>query len=76
MATGRRYPIGEQDFANIHKDDLLFIDKTTLVYDIVRSREVSFVSNFVKGIRLGKLKAFMKRSRYDWHQFLYGHKKN
>lgn len=31
MVTSRRYPIGEQDFANIRKDNLLYIDKTALV---------------------------------------------
>lgn len=30
MATSRRYPIGEQDFANIRKDTFLYYDKTAL----------------------------------------------
>lgn len=35
MATRKKYPIGEQNFANIRKDDLVYIDKTHLIYNIL-----------------------------------------
>ena len=38
MTTSKQYPIGEQDFANIRKDEFLYIDKTAFVFDIVSSR--------------------------------------
>lgn len=35
MATKKKYPIGEQDFAIIRKDGHVYIDKTHIIYNIV-----------------------------------------
>ena len=35
MAERRQFPIGEQDFANIRNRNMVYIDKTHLVYNIV-----------------------------------------
>lgn len=34
MAERRQFPIGKQEFANIHNSDIVYIDKTRLVYDL------------------------------------------
>ena len=51
MAVNKQFPIGEQDFANIRRDDLLYIDKTAFVYDIVSTRGKYF---FFRPRRFGK----------------------
>lgn len=51
MATRKNYPIGEQDFANIRNDGLVYIDKTRLIYNIVSERGKYF---FFRPRRFGK----------------------
>ena len=51
MANRRQFPIGEQDFANIRRDNLVYIDKTRLIYNIVHERGKYF---FFRPRRFGK----------------------
>ena len=51
MANRRQFPIGEQDFANIRRDNLVYIDKTHLIYSIVHERGKYF---FFRPRRFGK----------------------
>ena len=63
MATSRRYPIGEQDFARISKDDLLYIGNTALVYDIASSRGKYFFfrpRRFGRSLLLSKMKYYFE----------------
>ena len=47
----RQFPIGEQDFANIRKDNMVYIDKTRLIYNIISTRGKFF---FFRPRRFGK----------------------
>ena len=47
----KQFPIGEQDFANIRRDQMVYIDKTSLIYQIVRERGKYF---FFRPRRFGK----------------------
>lgn len=51
MAERRVFPIGEQDFANIRRDKMVYIDKTQHIYNIVRDRGKYF---FFRPRRFGK----------------------
>ena len=51
MAERRQFPIGEQDFANIRRDNLVYIDKTHLIYNLVHERGKYF---FFRPRRFGK----------------------
>jgi hypothetical protein len=51
MATTKRFPIGEQDFANIRNQSMVYIDKTHLIYDIVSKSGKYF---FFRPRRFGK----------------------
>ena len=42
--TRRRYPIGIQTFSKIREDGYLYIDKTALIYDLVQSGTIYFLS--------------------------------
>ena len=51
MAERRVFPIGEQDFANIRRDKMVYIDKTQHIFNIVRDRGKYF---FFRPRRFGK----------------------
>ena len=51
MANRRQFPIGEQDFANIRNRNLVYIDKTHLIYNIVHESGKYF---FFRPRRFGK----------------------
>ena len=51
MAGRRQFPIGEQDFANVRNRNLVYIDKTHLIYDIVHESGKYF---FFRPRRFGK----------------------
>ena len=51
MANRRQFPIGEQDFANIRNRNLVYIDKTRLIYNIVHESGKYF---FFRPRRFGK----------------------
>ena len=42
--TRRRYPIGIQTFSEIRRLGCLYIDKTALIYDLVSSGKIFFLS--------------------------------
>ena len=42
--TQRKYPIGVQTFSKIREDGYLYIDKTALIYDLVQSGTIYFLS--------------------------------
>ena len=39
-----RYPVGEQDFANIRNDNCVYIDKTEILYRLVTTKKYYFLS--------------------------------
>ena len=51
MAGKRQFPIGEQDFANVRNRNLVYIDKTHLIYNIVHQSGKYF---FFRPRRFGK----------------------
>ena len=51
MTTRRQFPIGEQDFANIRNRNMVYIDKTHLIYEIVGTSGKYF---FFRPRRFGK----------------------
>ena len=51
MSLNKQYPIGEQDFANIRNQNMVYIDKTHLIYDIVNKSGKYF---FFRPRRFGK----------------------
>ena len=44
MSLNKQYPIGKKDFANICNQNMVFIDKIHLIYDIVSKSEKCFFS--------------------------------
>ena len=60
------YPIGEQDFANIRNDGMVYIDKTDMIYSIVKSGKYLFLSRprrFGKSLLLSTLKYYFQGRR-------------
>lgn len=51
MAANKQFPIGEQDFANIISQGMMYIDKTALIYQIVNKSGKYF---FFRPRRFGK----------------------
>ena len=61
-----RYPLGIQTFENIRKEGYLYIDKTALVYDIVKSGKYYFLSRprrFGKSLLISTLEAYFQGKR-------------
>ena len=42
--TELRYPVGEQDFAKIRTQNLIYVDKTEVLYRLVTTRSYYFLS--------------------------------
>ena len=60
------YPIGEQDFANIRNDVMVYVDKTDLIYSLVKSGKYVFLSRprrFGKSLLLSTLKYYFQGRR-------------
>ena len=60
------YPIGEQDFANIRNDGMVYVDKTDLIYSLVKSGKYVFLSRprrFGKSLLLSTLKYYFQGRR-------------
>ena len=56
-----KYPIGIQDFEQIIQDGYIYVDKTDLIYKLVKEGKIYFLSRprrFGKSIHLGILKGF------------------
>ena len=61
MEQTRRYPIGVQTFEKIREGGFLYIDKTALVYDLVTSNTIYFLSRprrFGKSLLVTTLEAY------------------
>lgn len=39
-----RYPVGEQDFSNLRNDNCVYVDKTEVIYRLVKSGKYYFLS--------------------------------
>jgi len=62
----RIYPIGVQNFEKIRKDGYVYIDKTALIYRLVRSGSYYFLSRprrFGKSLLISTLKAYFQGKR-------------
>ena len=58
-----KYPIGIQNFSQIIEDDYVYVDKTTLVYDLVTKGKIYFLSRprrFGKSLLVSTLKAYFQ----------------
>lgn len=59
--TFRRYPIGIQDFEQLRNNDCVYIDKTALIYQLVSTDTVYFLSRprrFGKSLLVSTLEAY------------------
>lgn len=59
--TFRRYPIGIQDFVDLRNNDCVYIDKTALIYQLVSTDKVYFLSRprrFGKSLLVSTLEAY------------------
>ena len=61
-----KYPIGVQDFKSIREDGYVYVDKTALVYDMVTSGKIYFLSRprrFGKSLLVSTLKYYFEGQR-------------
>ena len=61
-----KYPIGVQDFKSIREDGYVYVDKTALVYDMVTSGKIYFLSRprrFDKSLLVSTLKYYFEGQR-------------
>ncbi|MDR1791847.1 MAG: AAA family ATPase, partial [Bacteroidales bacterium] len=59
----RKYPIGQQDFEYLRKNDFLYVDKTGFIYPLVTAHKQVFLSRprrFGKSLFLSTLKYYFK----------------
>ena len=62
----KKLPIGIQTFEKLINDDCLYIDKTKLIYQLIQSGSVYFLSRprrFGKSLLLSTLEAIFKGKR-------------
>lgn len=67
MDKKRQFPIGEQDFANIRNQNMVYIDKTHLIYDIVNKSGKYFFfrpRSFGKSLLLSTMRYYFE-GRHD-----------
>ena len=60
------YPVGEQDFANVRNDHMVYIDKTEVLYRLVKSGKYYFLSRprrFGKSLMLSTLRYYFEGRR-------------
>ena len=58
-----KYPIGIQTFERIRKDDYIYVDKTDLIYKLVKGGSIFFLSRprrFGKSLLISTLKAYFQ----------------
>ena len=70
QASRRKYPIGVQTFERIVEEGYVYIDKTALIYDLVTSGKVYFLSRprrFGKSLLVTTLEAYFsgKKALFD-----------
>ncbi|MBR6283336.1 MAG: ATP-binding protein [Muribaculaceae bacterium] len=66
MEPKQLYPIGEQDFANIRNREQVYIDKTDMIFSLVKSGKYLFLSRprrFGKSLLLSTLKYYFQGRR-------------
>ena len=70
--SSKIYPIGIQNFEKIRKDGYFYIDKTALIYKLVKTGSYYFLSRprrFGKSLLLSTLKLILKEEKNfskDW----------
>ena len=60
----RNYPVGIQNFEEIRKGNYLYIDKTALIYRLVKSGKYYFLSRprrFGKSLLISTLEAYFSK---------------
>lgn len=65
-----KYPIGIQDFESLRKDGYLYVDKTSIIHDIVSKGRHYFLSRprrFGKSLLVSTLKAYFEGKRELFH---------
>ena len=65
-----KYPIGIQSFDQIKQDGYVYVDKTALIYDMVRNGKVYFLSRprrFGKSLLVSTLKAYFQGKKDLFH---------
>ena len=63
----KKLPIGIQSFESLRKDDYVYVDKTSLAYNLVQSGKYYFLSRprrFGKSLLLSTLKAYFEGKRH------------
>lgn len=61
-----KYPIGIQSFDKIIEDGFVYVDKTALIYDLVKNGNIYFLSRprrFGKSLLLSTLECYFKGRR-------------
>ena len=84
MENFRRYPIGIQDFEDLRNNNCVYVDKTDLIYKLVKSDKIYFLSRprrFGKSLLISTLEAYflgqkelfgglaMERLEKDWDSY-------
>ena len=79
-----KYPIGIQSFDRLREDGFVYVDKTALVYNLVQTGSIYFLSRprrFGKSLLVSTLDAYFKgrkelfdglmiaKLEKDWHQY-------
>lgn len=82
--SSKNYPIGIQNFESLRKDDFFYIDKTALIYQMVKTGRYYFLSRprrFGKSLLISTLEAYfrgkkelfaglaMEKLEKDWTQY-------
>ena len=60
---GLRYPIGDQDFAGIREEGKVYVDKTDIIYELVKGSKYIFLSRprrFGKSLLLSTIEAYFQ----------------
>lgn len=66
MAEKKKYPAGIQTFSEIIEDGYLYVDKTTLIFDLIKSKKYVFLSRprrFGKSLLVSTLEAYFRGER-------------
>ena len=64
--SDRLYPIGIQNFESLRKDGYLYVDKTRLIYRLVKTGRYYFLSRprrFGKSLLISTLEAYFRGKR-------------
>ena len=62
-----KYPIGIQDFESLIEDGFLYVDKTELIYQLVKNGKYIFLSRprrFGKSLTLSTIKAYFEGKKH------------